>query len=140
MPAGGPNGPLSGKSSTRSRETARVPDTTLSPVYDIADRYVDAFAALDPISATGAGIAGHDHELTDYSPAGSRDAGRARPRHARGARRARRSTTDDDRIAAERDARAAPARPSTSTTPASGCATLRVLGSPVQVDPHRAST
>ncbi len=43
----------------------------MSQVYSIADRYVETFAALDPISATGAGIAGHEHELTDYSPAGA---------------------------------------------------------------------
>ena len=43
----------------------------MSDVFAIADRYVDAIAALDPISATGAGIAGHDDELTDYSPAGA---------------------------------------------------------------------
>ena len=43
----------------------------MSEVYDIADRYVDRFAALDPCSATGAGVKGHDHEMTDYSPAGS---------------------------------------------------------------------
>jgi uncharacterized protein (DUF885 family) len=40
-----------------------------SEVYDIADRYVEQIAALDPCTATGAGIAGHDHEMTDYSPA-----------------------------------------------------------------------
>ena len=40
-------------------------------IYEIADRYVEEYAALDPIAATGAGIAGHDHRLTDYSPAGA---------------------------------------------------------------------
>src|SRR5207253_422190 len=30
-----------------------------SPVYDLADRYVERFAALDPLAATGEGIAGH---------------------------------------------------------------------------------
>src|SRR4029078_7038365 len=33
----------------------------MSGFYDIADEYVLAYAALDPISATDAGIAGHDH-------------------------------------------------------------------------------
>ncbi|GAB3421144.1 DUF885 domain-containing protein [Flindersiella endophytica] len=37
---------------------------------DIADRYVDDYAAADPVGATFAGIAGHEHELTDYSPDG----------------------------------------------------------------------
>ena len=46
-------------------------DDNLSPVFAIAHRYVDDAAALDPISATGAGVPGHDHELTDYSPAGA---------------------------------------------------------------------
>ncbi len=40
----------------------------MSEVYEIAEQYVLAYAALDPIAATDAGIAGHDHELTDYSP------------------------------------------------------------------------
>ena len=40
-------------------------------VYEIADQYVLAYAALDPIAATDAGIAGHDDELTDFSPEGS---------------------------------------------------------------------
>ena len=43
----------------------------MSKVYEIADEYVLAYAALDPIAATDAGIAGHEHELTDYSPAGA---------------------------------------------------------------------
>jgi uncharacterized protein (DUF885 family) len=43
----------------------------VSEVYDIADRYVDRFATLDPCSATAAGVKGHDHEMTDYSPAGT---------------------------------------------------------------------
>ena len=41
-----------------------------SPVYELADRYVERFAALDPIAASGEGIAGHDHEMTDWSPQG----------------------------------------------------------------------
>src|SRR5580765_7557325 len=43
----------------------------MSEVYDIADEYVLAYAALDPVAATDAGIAGHDHELTNYSPEAS---------------------------------------------------------------------
>jgi uncharacterized protein (DUF885 family) len=39
-------------------------------VNDIADRYVDEWAALDPNGATYAGIAGHDDEMTDMSPQG----------------------------------------------------------------------
>jgi uncharacterized protein (DUF885 family) len=44
--------------------------STLSPVYQVASDYVDALAALDPVAATGAGIAGHETEMTDYSPDG----------------------------------------------------------------------
>jgi uncharacterized protein (DUF885 family) len=43
----------------------------VSAVFDIADRFCDRLGALDPCSATYAGIAGHDHEMTDYSPAGT---------------------------------------------------------------------
>ncbi len=43
----------------------------MSQVYEIADQYVLAYAALDPIAATDAGIAGHEQELTDFSPAGA---------------------------------------------------------------------
>ncbi len=44
--------------------------TAERPVDAIADAYVDDYAALDPVAATSAGIAGHDHELTDLSPDG----------------------------------------------------------------------
>jgi uncharacterized protein (DUF885 family) len=37
---------------------------------DLADRYVDDWAALDPIGATYVGVSGHDDELTDLSPEG----------------------------------------------------------------------
>lgn len=43
----------------------------MTKIYEIADGYVERSAALDPVSATSDGVAGHDHELTDYSPAGS---------------------------------------------------------------------
>jgi uncharacterized protein (DUF885 family) len=39
-------------------------------VDDIANRYVDVWAALEPNGATYAGIPGHDDELTDLSPEG----------------------------------------------------------------------
>ena len=48
-----------------------MPEKSLSAVYAIADRYVVAYAALDPIEATDAGVAGHEGELTDFSPAAS---------------------------------------------------------------------
>jgi uncharacterized protein (DUF885 family) len=42
----------------------------MTSVHQIADRYVGQAAALDPVGATAAGIAGFDHLMTDLSPAG----------------------------------------------------------------------
>jgi uncharacterized protein (DUF885 family) len=42
----------------------------MSTPFDVSDRFTDDFAALMPIDATSYGIAGHDHECTDYSPQG----------------------------------------------------------------------
>jgi uncharacterized protein (DUF885 family) len=39
-------------------------------VNEVADRYVDEWASLDPNGATYAGIAGHDDRMTDVSPGG----------------------------------------------------------------------
>ena len=39
-------------------------------VHAICDRYVDDFAAADPVLATVIGIAGYDDQLTDYTPDG----------------------------------------------------------------------
>ena len=38
------------------------------PINELSDKYVEAYARLDPIAATFDGISGHDHELTDFSP------------------------------------------------------------------------
>lgn len=46
-----------------------MPSTTPG-VHQISDRYVDDFAAAHPSAATELGIAGHDGDLTDYSPEG----------------------------------------------------------------------
>ncbi|KQT02469.1 DUF885 domain-containing protein [Cellulomonas sp. Leaf395] len=46
--------------------TERAP----SPIDTIAEAYMTAYATLDPLAATSMGIAGHDHEMTDHSPAG----------------------------------------------------------------------
>ena len=40
------------------------------PVDAVAERFVDEYAALDPISATYFGLAGYDDVLTDLSPDG----------------------------------------------------------------------
>jgi uncharacterized protein (DUF885 family) len=42
----------------------------VSRIFEIAHSYVDDLAALDPITATGLGIPGHERRLTDYSPDG----------------------------------------------------------------------
>ncbi len=42
----------------------------MASVTEIADRFVDAYCTLDPVTATFAGVAGHDDELTDLSPEG----------------------------------------------------------------------
>jgi uncharacterized protein (DUF885 family) len=39
-------------------------------VAELADRYVEEMAALDPCAATTMGVTGHDAELTDYGPDG----------------------------------------------------------------------
>ena len=41
-----------------------------SPVYSLSDDYINKVAELDPAAATYMGIAGHDHKMTDFSPAG----------------------------------------------------------------------
>ncbi|MEP6853105.1 MAG: DUF885 domain-containing protein [bacterium] len=41
-----------------------------SAVDHLAERYLEASAALDPISATNVGLSGYDDRLTDYSPEG----------------------------------------------------------------------
>ncbi|MGZ4727724.1 MAG: DUF885 domain-containing protein [Acidimicrobiales bacterium] len=42
-------------------------DAALSPVFALADRYIDQSAALDPILATALGVIGYDDRMTDYS-------------------------------------------------------------------------
>jgi uncharacterized protein (DUF885 family) len=42
----------------------------MTPLDELADRYVEDFAGHDPCRAAAMGISGHDSALTDYSPAG----------------------------------------------------------------------
>ncbi|GAA2606027.1 DUF885 domain-containing protein [Dactylosporangium fulvum] len=42
----------------------------MGSIDDIANRYVEQWAPLDPIGATFVGVAGHDDQLTDLSPEG----------------------------------------------------------------------
>ena len=43
---------------------------TRTPLDQVADDFVDTIVRLSPITATGIGAPGHDHELDDFSPAG----------------------------------------------------------------------
>jgi uncharacterized protein (DUF885 family) len=47
-----------------------IKSDSVSTVRDLANRYVDESAVLDPIAATSRGVTGHDAEMTDYSPEG----------------------------------------------------------------------
>ena len=71
----------------------------MSKIYEIADQYVESFAALDPIAATSVGVTGYDHLLTDYSPAGA-EARADLARTTLAALAAAPPTDDHDRIAA----------------------------------------
>jgi len=42
-----------------------------TPVFRLADGYVEAAAALDPAWATESGVLGYDDQMTDYSPDGT---------------------------------------------------------------------
>ena len=44
--------------------------TTARTIDALCDQFVDDYCALDPVTATYVGVTGHDHELTDLSPAG----------------------------------------------------------------------
>ncbi|WIV56967.1 DUF885 domain-containing protein [Amycolatopsis nalaikhensis] len=74
--------------------------TASEGVHGICDRYVDDYAAADPVAATAHGITGHDHRLTDYSADGYAErAGLAARAHAA-------VTATEPRDAAERAAKA----------------------------------
>lgn len=72
----------------------------MSAVRELAHRYVDESAALDPILATSRGVAGHDAEMTDYSPEGQ-GARTALDRKTLAELSAIRPLTEPDRVAAE---------------------------------------
>jgi uncharacterized protein (DUF885 family) len=70
-----------------------------SPVYKLSDQYISQLAALDPASATYMGIAGHDHEMTDFSPAGH-DSRAALDRDTLATLKSLDTSNDSDRLAA----------------------------------------
>ena len=77
------------------------PHITERRIDALCDAYVDDLCALDPLTATEIGVAGHEHEMTDFSPAGF-DAREALTRAAVAAVES--ATPVDDREAAARDA------------------------------------
>ncbi|MGW5719027.1 DUF885 domain-containing protein [Amycolatopsis sp. NPDC003865] len=74
--------------------------TASDGVHGICDRYVDDYAAADPVAATAYGVTGYDDRLTDYSADGFAErAGLAARAHAA-------VTAAEPRDAAERAAKA----------------------------------
>ena len=71
----------------------------ISPIYALADRYVEASCALDPIKATAIGVPGYEDRLTDHSPDGA-DARAALDRETLVELAALVPRDDDDRVAA----------------------------------------
>ena len=47
-----------------------VTERPTTAIDAIADAYTNRLAELDPLAATEMGIAGHDHQMTDFSPGG----------------------------------------------------------------------
>ncbi|GEL48258.1 hypothetical protein CHO01_33740 [Cellulomonas hominis] len=56
--------------STAPTPDSRAPERAATPIDAVADAYVTTLATLNPFEATELGIPGHDHEVTDLSPAG----------------------------------------------------------------------
>src|SRR4051812_6688012 len=50
--------------------TPRSDERASTSIDEIAEDYLTRYAVLDPLATTAIGIAGHDHEMTDFSPAG----------------------------------------------------------------------
>jgi len=99
------------------------------PGREVAEQFVERYAALDPIGATFEGIPGHDHELTDYSPDGIAE----RMAHTRATLRelsTLRPSGDTERVAAEALRRFLETDEDL-TESGEGLRALRVIGSPV---------
>jgi uncharacterized protein (DUF885 family) len=72
----------------------------MSRVFEIAEKYVDEIAALEPALATAIGVPGHEREMPDLSPEGpAKNA--ALYKRTLGALNAALAEGDDDRIARE---------------------------------------
>ena len=72
----------------------------MSQVYDIANDYVERYAALNPLSATSIGVPGYDDKMSDFSPKGA-DANADLNRQTIAALKAAEVEGDRDRIAQE---------------------------------------
>ena len=102
----------------------------MTKIYDIANDYVERFAAQNPVSATGMGVPGHDDRMSDYSPDGA-DANAALAREAVSALESSEPENERDRIA--RDVMLDDLRTDLDIYDAGEhLRNLRVLGSPFQ--------
>ena len=102
----------------------------MSQVYDIANDYVESYAALNPLSATSMGVPGHDDGMSDFSPQGA-DANAALNRRTIAALNAAAVEEERDRIA--RDAMLDELQTDLDCHAAGEhLRSLRVLGSPFQ--------
>ena len=76
---------------TRHHRVGRV---TAERIVDArSEDYVERYCALDPLTSTYLGVAGHDHELPDLSPAGFEAREELTRRRTPPSRRRRRSTS-----------------------------------------------
>ncbi len=102
----------------------------MSQIYDIANEYVERYAALNPMSATSIGVPGYDDKMSDYSPTGA-DANAELNRRTVAALNAAAVEGERDRIA--RDAMLDDLQTSIDAYESSEhLRSLRVLGSPFQ--------
>ena len=102
----------------------------MSQIYDIANDYVERYAALNPLSATSIGVPGFDDKMSDFSPQGA-DANADLNRQTISALNAAEADGERDRIA--RDAMLDDLQTSLDTHDAGEhLRSLRVLGSPLQ--------
>lgn len=108
----------------------RVVETDMSQIYDIANEYVERYAALNPLSATSIGVPGYDDKMSDFSPQGA-DANAELNRQTIAALNAATVEGERDRIA--RDAMLDDLQTSLDTHDAGEhLRSLRVLGSAFQ--------
>ncbi len=99
-------------------------------VFELADEYVERYAALDPVEATDYGITGHEAEMTDYSPEAI-EARADADRTTLAALRTAQQRDDRDRIAAESMQERLAVRVDQHDA-GERLRDLRVIGSPVQ--------